>query len=326
MDHISRPATGQMPVQQLNAFLNDELVMRVGIPHRGGKLAFHAFNQDYPVMVSANAFWDLDKGCFRIPDATDLSEMDVALDSAGFTAMNLWKSRGAQKGMAGVFPWSYAQYVELASMLSPSWWSQPDLCCEPEIAHNQEVIDYRINATATLLEGVLRVLYEWQNELAKTCSANVVANMLKPPVPVIQGWSTSDYLRSLELLMAVWERWQPWLDTPALIGVGSICRRNLNHPTHGLYSILSALEGELPNGARLHLFGVKGASLSELKMLDWIASADSMAYDFGARVKARQEGVSNTIANRSAEMTRWMGAAKSRMIARPGDQFRLQLL
>ena len=323
MDH--QPELGRLPTGQHNAVLDDELVMRVGIPHRGGKLAFHAFNEGFPVMVSANAFWDAEKGCFRVPEATDLSELDVALDSAGFTAMKLWKAKGQQQGMAGIFPWSYEQYVELASLLSPSWWSQPDLCCEPEIAQDQAAIDYRINATATLLEGVLRVVYAWQNELAKTCSASVVANMLTPPVPVIQGWSASDYLRSLELLSAVWERWQPWLDAPLLIGVGSVCRRNLHHPTHGLYAILSALEGKLPQGARLHLFGVKGASLSEVKMLDWVASADSMAYDFGARIKARQSGLSNTTAHRSSEMSRWMMTARSRMSAQPGDQLRLPL-
>lgn len=323
MDH--QLELGRLPTGQHNAVLDDELVMRVGIPHRGGKLAFHAFNEDFPVMVSANAFWDTEKGCFRVPEATDLSELNVALDSAGFTAMKLWKAKGKQPGMAGVFPWSYEQYVELASLLSPSWWSQPDLCCEPEIAQDLAAIDYRINATATLLEGVLRVVYAWQNELAKTCSASVVANMLPPPVPVIQGWSASDYLRSLELLTAVWERWQPWLDAPLLIGVGSVCRRNLHHPTHGLYAILSALEGKLPQGARLHLFGVKGASLSEVKMLDWVASADSMAYDFGARIKARQSGLSNTTAHRSSEMSRWMRTARSRMSAQPGDQLRLPL-
>lgn len=325
MTHQTPLETGLLPTAQCNAVLDDKLTMRVGIPHRGGKLAFHAFNEGYPVMVSANAFWDGEKGAFRVPEATDLSELDVALDSAGFTAMNLWKVKGPQKGMAGVFPWTYGQYVELASQLSPSWWSQPDLCCEPEIAGNQETIDYRIDATATLLEGVLRIVYAWQNELAKTCSASVVANMLKPPVPVIQGWSASDYLRSLDLLMQVWERWQPWIASPVLIGVGSVCRRTLHHPTHGLYAILSALEGNLPPGARLHLFGVKGACLSDVKMLDWVASADSMAYDFGARIKARQSGQSNTIAHRSSEMTRWMKSAHSRLQAQPGDQFRLSL-
>lgn len=155
------------------------------------------------------------------PRATDLQEVDFALASAGFTAMQLWKAKGTQLGMAGVFPWTYAQYVELASMSGASWWSQPDLCCEPEIAANREEVDYRVRATATLLEGVLRIVYGWQNELARTCSPRTVASMLPPPVPVIQGWSPDDYLRSLDLLDKVWSRWQPWLAAPALMGVGS---------------------------------------------------------------------------------------------------------
>ena len=60
-------------------------------------------------------------------------------------------------------------------------------------------------------------------------------------------------------------------------------------------------------------------------MLDWVASADSMAYDFGARIKARQGGLSNTTAHRSSEMSRWMTSARSRMSAQPGDQLRLPL-
>lgn len=314
-----------MPVRQVNAVLDDEMVMRVGVPHRGGKLAFHAFEQGYPVMVSANAFWDLKAQEFKFPEYTDLTELDFALDSAGYTAMKLWQSKGKQAGMAGIFPWSYSQYLALANLSGCSWYSQPDLCCEPEIASNQDEIDYRTNATATLLEGCLRVVYDWQNELAKSSSPSVVANLVRPPVPVLQGWSASDYMRSLDLLVQVWERWEPWLAAPALIGVGSVCRRSLNHPTHGLHAILAALEGQLPSGSKVHMFGVKGAFLSELKMLDWVGSCDSMAYDFGARVKAHRTGVSNTLAHRSKEMTRWMSAAAQRLKPASGDQYRLGL-
>ena len=73
------------------------------------------------------------------------------------------------------------------------------------------------------------------------------------------------------------------------------------------------------------LFGVKGPCLDRIKMYDWIASADSMGFDFGARVKARQAGISNTIAHRSAEMTRWMQNAQRRAKPAAGDQFRLPL-
>jgi hypothetical protein len=93
-----------MPNLQTNANLSGEFIMRVGIPHTSGKLAFHAFTQGYAAMVSAGAFWDLKKSKFRIPDATDLTQLDFALDSAGFTAMMLWKAKGQQAGMAGVYP------------------------------------------------------------------------------------------------------------------------------------------------------------------------------------------------------------------------------
>jgi hypothetical protein len=313
-----------IPMGQLNATLSQQLTMRVGIPQRGGHLAVHAFHHDYPTMVSANAFWNSAKGSFQFPQYTDLSELDFALDSAGFTAMRLWQQKGTQKGMAGIFPWTYEQYVELASQFGASWWSQPDLCCEPEIASNQEEVNYRINATATLLEGTLRVVYEWQNELAKrNWSSIAIANALRPPVPVIQGWTASDYLRSLELMVAVWERWQPWLASPSLIGIGSVCRRDLNHPKHGLFAILDALEGQWPKESRAHAFGVKGTCLTELKMMPWIASTDSMAYDFTARVRAHREGISNTYSHRSAEMTKWMDSAHARIKPSAGDQFRL---
>ena len=47
-----------MPIGQVNAHLDDGLVMRVGIPHHGGLLVRHALEQGYPAMVSAGAFWD----------------------------------------------------------------------------------------------------------------------------------------------------------------------------------------------------------------------------------------------------------------------------
>jgi hypothetical protein len=312
-----------MPSNQKNAHLSDQLVMRVGIPHKGGALSFHAFNESYPVMVSASAFWSPKTNSFAIPEATNLTELDMALDSAGFTAMANWKAKGTQPGMAGIFPWSYGAYIELASMMSPAWYSQPDACCEPEIASSQEEIDYRINVTATLLEGSLRVCYAWQNELARECSPGAVANLVPIPVPVLQGWSASDYLRSLDLLMQVWQRWEPWIAPPALIGIGSVCRRSLKDPNFGLHAILAALEGKLPSQSKLHCFGVKGSVLSELKMLDWVGSADSMAYDFGARIKARKGGHSNSMAHRSKEMTDWMSAAARRIQPAAGDQFRL---
>lgn len=306
------PAEPTMPSRLLNAALSGEndITVRVGIPHRSGRLAFHAFSRGYAAMVSASAFWNARARRFTLPQATDLQELDWALDSAGFTAMRAWQAKGAQAGMAGVYPWSCGQYVELASLMSPTWWAQPDLCCEPAIAHSQEEIDFRIRATATLPEATLRTVYAWQNQLARSCPARVVANMVRPPVPVIQGWTVEHYLRSLDLLGEVWRRWQPWLAPPALIGLGSVCRRHLHHPQHGLLPILAGIEGALPGGAKLHLFGVKGPALAHLSTRGWIASVDSMAYDDGARRSAWERGHANTMQHRSAAMSRWMGAAQ----------------
>lgn len=315
----------KVPMGQINAHVQDGLLMRIGIPQRSGKLAAHAFNQGYSAMVSANAFWNPKKGAFTVPEATDLYEVPFALDSAGFVAVSLYQAKGRQPGIAGVFPWTFQQYIELAALLRPDWWSQSDLCCESEIAGSQAEVDYRVRATATLLEGTLRIVYAWQNELAKTCSEETVASMLPPPVPIIQGWSLDDYQRSLDLLMQVWKRWEPWLAPPKLIGVGSVCRRDLHHPKHGLYAILQSLDAKLPAGAKAHLFGVKGTALQEVQKLGWVSSVDSMSWDVSARVKAREAGHSNTYAHRTKEMSRWMSAAAARINPQLGSQLPLRL-
>lgn len=314
-----------MPSLQLNAHPGDELMMRIGIPHRGGRLAFHAFEQGYPAMVSASAFWNRRTERFVIPDHSNIHELDFALDSAGFTVARAWKKSGPQRGLGQIFPWTLAQYMELAFSCGAAWWSQPDMCCEPEIAASREEVDFRVRATATFLEASLQQLYAWQSELAARLPARVVANMAWPCVPVIQGWQADDYLRSLDLLMQVWERWQPWLAAPALIGIGSVCRRPLHHPTHGLYAILRALDGRLPAGAKAHLFGVKGAGLARFKNISWVASADSMAYDFTERTNAYRRGDSNTMEGRTQAMTRWMGKAGNAMKSGGGVQRLLAL-
>lgn len=308
---------------QANAQIDVGQIMRVGVPHRSGGLAAHAFEADYPVMVSASAFWNRKQGRFAVPQATDLSECDLALDSAGFTSALLWKSKGQQAGMAGVYPWTLTQYLELVMEVRPRWYSQPDFCCEPAIANDQSQIDWRVGATAAMLEATLRQVFAWQEEIERESGARVAANAVSPPVPVIQGWTVSDYLRSLDLMLEVWQRWEPWAAPPTLVGLGSVCRRDIGHRTHGLMAILAALEGRLPPGSRLHLFGVKGSVLSEIKMCPWIASADSMAFDVGARIEAYRSGSSNTLAHRAEAMSSWMTRAHQRMAPAAGDQFRL---
>ncbi len=89
-------------------------------------------------------------------------------------------------------------------------------------------------------------MYAWQDELSKTMGVDAVQNAVRIPVPAAQGWAVDDYKRSIDLMMEVWERWMPWIAPPVLIGVGSVCRRHLTDPRHGLFSILEGLEGHLP--------------------------------------------------------------------------------
>lgn len=250
-----------------------------------------------------------------MPEATDLSEVDFALDSAGYTGILNFRRNGRQEGIAGVFPWSFSQYMEFANLSGCSWYSQADLCCEKNIANDRQAIEYHVRATATLLEGMLQILYAWQNELARTCNSTVVANMLRPPVPVLQGRVLSDYMLSLDLLNEVWGRWEGWLDKPALIGVGSMCRRDLHDRDEGLYAIVEALGRNFPKGSRAHLFGVKHQALNEIPKMGFVASSDSMAWDFGSRVKAHKAGVSNSMERRTKEMSEWMSAAMARISA-----------
>jgi len=77
--------------------------MRVGIPHRGGKLAVHAFESGYPVMVSANTFFNYKTERFEIAQYSPLQDVNVTLDSTGFVAiamMNI-KAKGKQNGVGG---------------------------------------------------------------------------------------------------------------------------------------------------------------------------------------------------------------------------------
>lgn len=52
-------------------------------------------------------------------------------------------------------------------------------------------------------------------------------------------------------------------------------------------SLVSSEMAKMRAFAKRHLFGVKGAALSRLKTSESVASFDSMAFDFSARVSAR---------------------------------------
>lgn len=278
------------------------LIVRLGVPKVSGDLLLAAQKLRAPLLFSAGALWDKRAGELRRPhtgvfDGPDGGYADVALDSAGFVA---WRHHGG-------YPWPLGEYVDIGTSYPWAWWAAPDACCEPEIAADREQVDYRIRWTAGALKSVLRAV----DEVREASIAARVSFGLDPvpdytvrdPMPVLQGWRPEDYLLSARWTETVLhEADRHW---PALVGVGSVCRRQVQGPA-GLLAILDLLQGVLPPHVRLHMFGVKSSAIPLLRRYgDRVASVDSQAWDMAARKEAHQRGVSCTNAHRIGHMTAW---------------------
>lgn len=270
------------------------MIIRCGLPKSSGLLPRRAAELGYDVLLSAGSLWE--EGRFLAPGAAVWRCRSVALDSAGFVAMKLH----------GGYRWTVTEYVALASAHPWAWWSQMDLCCEPEIAGDRDSILARVDGTVTLLR-------ECKEKAAGKC---------QPPMPILQGWRPDDYRRCGDgfdvVLSGGW---------PDLVGIGSVCRRKLGGPA-GLWSILADVDRWLPPHVKLHLFGVKGDSLPELRQNQRIASTDSCAWDFATRkqviagrkkhmqttgcdIEAATKALPCKVVARAAEMERWMGGAEN---------------
>lgn len=290
------PPEWREPRRLVNAYLDDQPILRVGVPHRSGALCSEAYRAGMPVMVSASAYWLRDKGRFADDSPSPLLDCDFALDSAGFTAMANWKRQGHQPGMLGIFPWSLTDYLSLVGKLRPAWWSQGDACCEPEVAGDQAERSRRLEMTEAMLAASLILVDRWQQ---------AGAPWIAPPVPVLQGWYPEDYLESLERMLRTWETNGRAFEPPALVGLGSMCRRPADDPEIGIMAVLDTLLPALPRGMKLHAFGVKSTAMARLASIPEIASFDSMAWDVGARYQALRDGGPNTLERRGAVMREW---------------------
>jgi len=236
--------------------------VRVGIPLTGGKLVAAAREAGYPVLFSANAFFvahgkgspmEGDFRKFKEIDPQQFEGLDAALDSAGYVAAAKY----------GDYRWTPEQYLDLAAAFPWRWYASIDWCVEPGVAGDRPMRILRMAATANMVGRL--------NRLAD------IRGMPRP-MPVIQGWTAAEYLECAG--------WMPLLEWPDLVGVGSVCRRNLSGPD-GIFAILDALDARLPRNVRFHMFGVKSAALAKLAGHPRIASSDSMAWDFGARCDRR---------------------------------------
>ena len=274
------------------------MIIRVGLPKTTGFFPGALLDLEQPGLVSANGMWDQRAKKFRLPGFS-ICDLDMALDSAGFVVMKKW---------GGHYPWSIPQYVELAGMHGWTWWSSMDFCCEPDVAKDDDEVRRRVQDTALYLTAINFQVRIWRE---------AGAHWLQYPIPILQGWKPRHYLESLELTQ------NSMGGLPPLVGLGSVCGRQLHGPD-GFEAILSALDSAMPEGVKLHLFGVKGAILQRFKDHPRIGSMDSIAWDYRARryvneLRAEQadrlgwrptkddpEWISSTNALRAQAMKRWI--------------------
>lgn len=262
----------------------------VGLPHlRAGPILARASAMRIPALISANCLsrWksiDHVRTWQRfdtrpLARAHTLASLD--LDSAGFVAMHRYHG----------LPWTVDAYMALASAFPFRRIASVDYCCEPEIARDRSEVLDRIART-------VRANYECRSRARDLAISERF-------MPVLQGRTPDDYERCAEAL-------GPLFDKPSIIGVGSLCRRDIGGHD-GLVAIIGHLDRVLPLGIRLHGFGVKGSALPYLKPFEHrVASIDSQAYGIAARNDARHRHASKSDALVAAHMARWTLAQHAR--------------
>ena len=261
-------------------------VMRVGMPQVRGRLLDLALAAGLPMLLSANAFARTNSrkefSSFRLDAAAQIPEWaDCALDSAGFVASAKY----------GDYRWPLNGYLDLAAARRWSWYAAPDYCVEPEVAGNAAIRRLRIEATVNMWDRI---------------SNRAGQRGLPAPMGVIQGWFADEYVQCADEMFA--DQW------PAMVGIGSVCRRQLQGPS-GVLAILEALDTVMPTGTTVHLFGVKSGGLRSLKRFEHrIASADSMAWDAQVR---RDMPVGRTQEMRAAAMQGWFERQVAELLRLP---------
>lgn len=176
-----------------------------------------------------------------------------ALDSGGFTELS-------QHGTwaTGPSPRVYADRVRrYRDQIGGLVWAAPqDWMCEPFITERTG----------------LTVTEHQRRTVENLLHLRAIAPDL-PFVPVLQGWTKSDYLACAQMYD------DAGIDLAAepTVGIGSVCRRE---GTNEATDIIAAVCGSVP-GIRLHGFGIKTSGLGKYGSM--LASSDSMAWSMAAR-------------------------------------------
>ena len=170
---------------------------------------------------------------------------DWALDPGGFTELSLY----------GEWRTSVYQYVSdvwrFAQMGCLAWVAPQDWMCEPFMLQKTGL------TVADHLERTVRNFLDLRQLLGPLV------------IPVLQGWEPDDYHRCWEMYAKAGVD----LEKEALVGLGSVCRRQNTSEAGRIVRSLVPL--------KLHYFGAKLTGLESFG--DALTSADSMAWSYRAR-------------------------------------------
>lgn len=147
-------------------------------------------------------------------------------------------------------------YLDYIESVEPEYFALQDFPCEPDVLekYGRSVMDHR----------------EFSVEAQAQCLAWAEDRGIESePVAVLQGWELDDYLHCID-------RFEQEGVLTDYVGIGSVCRR---HAEDDIKDIVQAIHARIPN-RRLHAFGVKKSVLEIPGVVDALASADSLAYDW----------------------------------------------
>lgn len=208
-----------------------------------------------------------------------------ALDSGGFTELSLY---GGWQTTSDQYVSDVLRFEREIGLLE--WVAPQDWMCEL----------FMLEKTGGSIEVHQRLTVENFLELRQRLGELVI--------PVLQGWSKESYLWCWEM----YEEANVDLEAEAVVGVGSVCRRQNMAVAGEIVRSLSPLN--------LHGFGVKLTGLESYG--DALTSADSMAWSYRARMDHPLRGCTHkSCANCLRYAMRW----RDQVLARLGQQ-RLEMV
>ena len=136
-----------------------------------------------------------------------------------------------------------------------------------------------------------------------TCANFVKLRALAPDlpfIPVVQGWNTDDYRRHVAMYREVWS---VDLYREALVGIGSVCRRE---GTAAFVPIKDMLREFHRDGMRMHAFGLSKAAMGML--CGSLVSSDSMAWSRSGQDRSNRVGQPSNLQNSQQYALGWRRA------------------